>query len=68
MEWRKIESAPRDGTPIRLKCEPRPEFGEHLMWWEPEAERWAGYALALACRVDTWWDEAAEQPTHWAPA
>lgn len=66
MDWQAIESAPRDGTPVQLKCETHPEYGEHLMYWDARRRRWAGYAFAVMRRVDTWWDEEAAQPTHWA--
>jgi len=64
--WLPIESVPRDGTLVHVKCEPHPEFGEHTMWWDPAHKRWAGYAFTVMRRVDTWWDEAAPQPTHWS--
>ena len=63
--WHPIETAPRDGTIIRLKCAAHPEYGEHAMYWDSPAQRWEGMAFAPARAVKTWWDEAAEQPTHW---
>lgn len=67
MDWQPIETVPRDGRPVYVKCAHRPEYGAHLMYWDEGKKRWAGYAFAAAGRVDTWWDEEAEQPTHWAP-
>jgi len=67
MEWQPIKTAPRDGTPVRLKCDARPDFGEHCMAWS-RRNRWEGRAFAICRSVATWWDEAAPQPTHWQPS
>ncbi len=64
-EWQPIETAPKDGTPIRLKCELRPDFGEHLLYWDGRNKRWAGYDFTAMGSRDTWWDESQPQPTHW---
>ena len=60
-----IESAPRDGTPVLLRCEQHPEFGVHLMGWSGKNHRWEGWAFALLRRMPVWWDDAQPQPTHW---
>jgi hypothetical protein len=63
--WQPIETAPKDGTPVRLKCEAHPEFGEHLMWWEAKSERWECDLYAPMRKVRAWWDLEQPQPTHW---
>lgn len=65
MKWQPIETAPRDGTVVRLKCAARPEFGEHAMKWSQFRMRWEGVIFAPMRRIYIWWDEKAEQPTHW---
>jgi hypothetical protein len=67
-EWQPIETAPKDGSPVFLKCATRPDYGEHLMWWEKTAKRWQTWLFAPARKVIGWWDEAAEPPTHWRSA
>jgi hypothetical protein len=64
-DWQPIETAPRDRTPVRLKCEQHPEFGEHVMWWQSRHNCWAGYAFAPIRKVLVQWDPEQPQPTHW---
>lgn len=66
--FRRIESAPLDGTPVQLVCERHPEFGVHVMAWSTANRRWEGWAFAMVRKVRTWWDVAQPQPTHWKPA
>lgn len=65
--WQPIETAPRDGTVVHLKCESRPDFSQQVMYWDNNRGWWAGYAFALMRRVSTYWDPEAPQPTHWRP-
>ncbi len=63
--WNLIASAPKDGTPVFLLCEHKPEYGHHIMWWAKKKKRWEGVVWAPCRKIKTWWDEDAEQPTHW---
>lgn len=63
--WEPIASVPKDGTIVWLKCEHKPEYGNHLMEWSKRRKRWEGTVFAPCRRIKTWWDEDVEQPTHW---
>lgn len=65
-EWLDIESAPKDGTFVRLRSEKYAP--DALFWWEKESDRWETILFAVARTVDGWWSEDVEQPTHWKPA
>ena len=67
MSWQPIETAPKDGTIVRLRCETRPDFSEPIMYWDKRRKRWAGFAYAIARRYRTFWDPELPQPTHWCP-
>jgi len=66
-DWRPIVSAPMDGTVIRLKCDYKPEYGEHAMRWNRHSRRWEGVVFAPLRTVRVWWDEEADQPNKWQP-
>lgn len=66
--WNPIDTAPKDGTPVRLMCESQPSYGEHLMKWSKRNKRWECKVFAIMRAVTGWWDEAAAPPTHWQPA
>jgi hypothetical protein len=68
MEWQPIHTAPRDGTPVKLRCARRPEFGVHFLGWNAKRRRWEGYVFAVAGRRKVWWDPAAIPPTEWQHA
>jgi len=57
-----IDTAPRDGTPVIVS---HPKLGAHLMAWNNKNNRWEGKHFAPMGVINTWWDENAEQPTHW---
>jgi len=60
--WRDIAEAPRDGTLLRLKS---PKYvPDDIFWWDRKAKRWATILFAVARKVDGWWSEDEEQPTH----
>ncbi|WP_194723941.1 hypothetical protein [Noviherbaspirillum malthae] len=40
MDWMPIVDAPLDGTPVILRAETNPEYGEHLMRWSKRNKRW----------------------------
>jgi hypothetical protein len=65
MEWRPIETAPKDGTPLLLKSQTY-EPGE-IFWWAKRRKRWECQLFAVARTVPGWWSEDDEQPTHWQP-
>jgi hypothetical protein len=61
--WLPIETAPRDGTIVRLAS---PKFApDQPFWWDRKKKRWATIVFAIARKVDAWWAEDEEQPTHW---
>lgn len=64
MSLKPIESAPRDGTPVLLSAESKPEYGEHLMYWSVRSKRWECKVFAPLRSTTGWWDEAASPPTH----
>ncbi len=69
MEWRPIKSAPKDGTPVLLKC-PGDRLAVAHYCFEPfTGEGWfvnvpcmGGYGHGTDTRIH--WPE--DQPTHWA--
>ena len=64
-DWQPIETAPRDGTPIRLRS---PSYAPaQPLWWDKKKRRWATWTFAVARRIEGWWDEEEEAPTHWMP-
>ena len=67
MAWEPIETAPRDETVVRIRCESHPEYGEHIMHWDARHHRWMGIHFGVMGSRPTWWDETAPQPTHWEP-
>jgi hypothetical protein len=65
MEWQPIETAPLDGTPVRLKSE---NFAPaEAFWWSDKFAVWQTRVFAVAASYSAWWDELAEQPSHWKP-
>lgn len=68
-EWRTMESAPKDGTPILAHCQPRfVESGEAMdfnyqavVWWRREKFKDSLWPWRHAC------DDSAAEPTHWLP-
>ena len=64
-DWQPISTAPKDGTLVVLKCEHRPEYGEHVLKWSHQ--KWNGMWFTPMRRIRVFWDEHAEQPTHWKP-
>ena len=62
--WQPIETAPKDGTVIRLKSE-KHEPDQPFFW---KGDRWTTRIFAMAASYDAWWDEDAEQPSYWQPA
>lgn len=61
-EWQPIETAPRDGTIVRVW---REEFGEFVMAWNDKRSRWEGKHWGPIRALSIWWDIDAPQPTHW---
>ena len=58
MEWKPIETAPKDGTKVLLWADGQVEIGD----WLPDAHPW---------NDTSWWIEGgqitARNPTHWMP-
>lgn len=63
--WMPIETAPQDGTLVRLKHADHPEYGEHLM--ERNGARWVGRYPGVLGWLAVYWDETVSRPTHWSP-
>lgn len=56
MEWRPIESAPKDGTPILTYCPQGPKYGK----WAVRQNVWRDGAWQYSNQP--YWP-----PTHWMP-
>lgn len=58
MQWRPIEAAPKDGTPLLLLW---PDAAEKMavMWWDGYCEGWMGYYDGI--------NPGQMPPTHWMP-
>lgn len=58
MQWRPIETAPKDGTPLLLLW---PDAAEKMavMWWDEYVENWLGYYDGI--------NPGYQPPTHWMP-
>lgn len=63
VNWQPIETVPKDGRIVMLKCESHPEYGEHAMYWADG--NWIGRVFSAMGAVKICWDEDALQPTHW---
>jgi hypothetical protein len=66
-EWLPIETAPRDGTVVKLMCESSPTTGVQVMYWSEKNRRWEGMAFTVMRPVRVHWNETGDQPTHWMP-
>lgn len=58
MQWRPIETAPKDGTPLLLLW---PDAAEKMavMWWDDYCGGWMGYYDGI--------NPGRMPPTHWMP-
>jgi hypothetical protein len=64
--WKPIETAPLDGTLLRLKS---PSYEpDEIFWWAKRKKRWECRLFAVARVVPGWWSKDDEQPTYWKPA
>lgn len=62
-DWQPIETAPKDGTIVRLRSpshEPKQAF-----YWSKKAKRWETIQFGVMGRARACWDPDAEQPTEW---
>lgn len=67
-DWRSIDTAPRDGTPIEVRCD---EEGPFEMYWDragfnPLVSSEYGIWMS-AGRHFTWCEDSGFGPTHWRP-
>jgi hypothetical protein len=70
MEWRPIETAPRDATPILLYDPHRERKPVYEAWWALEYEGGPGFwmtPMGPAGRGYTILDGKPNSPTHWMP-
>lgn len=65
-DWRPIETAPRDGTLVKIRADTAPNF-EHLMGWDRHRAHWVGRWPGLMGWSKIAWDHDAHPPTHWKP-
>jgi hypothetical protein len=61
MEWKPIDTAPRDGTPVEL-CRAGGPVYEIAVWrWNAGCELW----FTMATGLDWEWAEDEDGPTHY---
>ena len=62
--WHPIETAPKDGSIVRLRDEKR--LYSCAMEWNAHDKRWEGVAYAILGPVKTTWDESFVAIHEWA--
>jgi hypothetical protein len=73
VSWRRIKSAPKDGTWVLLcggRTSEEPMGGDGVWLTRPVVARWVdlGYMQGWAfCHWDSAWREFYEDPTYWKP-
>jgi len=63
-DWNPIETAPRDGTLVRLRS---PKHGQvNALWhWDYLNDRWVTRIPGMMGILNATWDENDQQPTEW---
>ena len=64
-EWQPIETAPRNGSLVKLKNDLL--SSEYLFFWNPKLKAWETKVMGVMGWRRGCWNDYCGKPTHWMP-